>query len=81
MTGEYRIKLQTHTTPFALTTPKRTLQPRVKKLSESKITLNFDKCEFAKSEIKFHGEATDQNGVRCDPQKFKAITEIPQPSD
>ena len=33
MTGEYRIKLQPHTTPFALTTPRRiaiTLRPHVK---------------------------------------------------
>ena len=30
------------------------------------------------SEIKFLGQVIDQNGVRPDPQKFKAITEIPQ---
>ena len=56
--------------------PQRILE----KLSESKITLNYDKCEFAKSEIKFLGEAIDQNGVCCDPLKVKAITEIPQPN-
>ena len=57
--------------------PQRILE----KLSESKITLNYDKCEFAKSEIKFLGEAIDQNGVRCDPLKVKAITEISQPNN
>ena len=30
MTGEHHIKLQTRTTPFALTTPRRTLRPCVK---------------------------------------------------
>ena len=57
------------------------LQKVLEKLSESKITLNYDKCEFAKSEIKFLGQVIDQNGVRPDPQKVKAITEIPQPSN
>ena len=57
------------------------LQRVLEKLSESKITLNYDKCEFAKSEIKFLGQVMNQNGVRPDPQKIKAITEIPQPSN
>ena len=57
------------------------LESVLEKLSESKITLNYDKCEFAKSEIKFIGEVIDQNGVRPDPQKVKAITEIPQPNN
>ena len=43
----------------------------LEKLSESKITLNYDKCEFAKSEIKFLGQVIDQDGVRPDPQKVK----------
>ena len=50
-------------------------------LEKLKITLNYDKCEFAKSEIEFLGQVIDQNGVRPDPQKVKAITEIPQPSN
>ena len=57
------------------------LENVLEKLSESKITLNYDKCEFAKSEIKLLGLVIYQNGVRPDPQKVKAITEIPQPNN
>ena len=57
------------------------LESVLEKFSESKISLNYDKCEFAKSEIKFLGQVIDQNRVHPDPQKVKAITEIPQPNN
>ena len=59
----------------------RRLEMVLRKLSESKITLNREKCEFAQPEVKFLGQIIDQNGVHPDPLKVKAITDLPPPTD
>ena len=37
------------------------------------MTLNSEKCEFAKSRVKFLGHLIDQDGIRADPDKTSAI--------
>ena len=59
----------------------RRLEMVLRKLSESKITLNREKCEFAQPEVKFLGQIIDQNGVHPDPLKVKAITDMPPPTN
>ena len=52
----------------------------MRRLHEAGITLN-DKCEFAKSSIKFLGHIIDGNGIRPDPQKLEAIQNYPAPTN
>ena len=59
----------------------RRLEMVLRKLSESKITLNREKCEFAQPEVKFLGQIIDQNGVHPDPLKVKAVTDMPPPTN
>ena len=48
-------------------------------LQESGVTLNNDKCEFWKTELKFLGHMVSQDGVRADPDKTKAIVNMKAP--
>ena len=43
------------------------LEMVLRKLSESKVTLNWEKCKFAWAEMNFMGQITDQNGVHPNP--------------
>lgn len=38
------------------------------------------KCEFRKSKLLFLGHIVEENGIRPDPEKIAAITEMGQPS-
>ena len=48
-------------------------------LQKSGVTLNNDKCEFWKTELKFLGHMVSQDGVRADPDKTKAIINMKAP--
>ena len=37
------------------------------------MTLNFEKCLFVKSSVKFLGHVVDSSGIRPDPSKVSAI--------
>ena len=52
----------------------------LKRLHEAGITLN-DKCEFAKSSVKFLGHIIDGSGIRPDPKKLEAIQNYPAPTN
>jgi len=43
-------------------------------------TLNFDKCQFFKSSVKFLGHIISVNGISKDPEKIQAIQDFPRPS-
>ena len=43
-------------------------------------TLNAEKCEFSKSSIKFLGQIVNGDGIKPDPEKVKAITEMKEPT-
>ena len=45
------------------------------------VTLNQKKCEFRKSKLLFLGHIVEENGIRPDPEKIAAITEMGQPSN
>ena len=49
--------------------------------TECKITLIWEKCEFAQLEVKFLGQIIDQNGVHPDPLKGKAIKDMLPPTN
>ena len=50
---------------------------RVKK---SELKLNKDKCIFGAKELSFLGHVMSQDGVKPDPGKVEAITELPVPT-
>ncbi len=45
------------------------------------LRLNKDKCKIRQSELHYLGEVVDENGVRADPEKVKAITELKDPTN
>ena len=45
------------------------------------VTLNPDKCEFSKDQLKFLGHIINKDGVRADPAKIQAILDLQPPSN
>ncbi len=43
------------------------------------ITLNEEKCEFAKEEIDFFGHTISKHGIKPSPKKIEAIRRAPRP--
>ena len=52
-----------------------------RRLEDSGVTLNFEKCEFAKSSITYLGHVVSADGIRADPSKVRAIKQMQQPKD
>ncbi|UYV69315.1 K02A2.6-like, partial [Cordylochernes scorpioides] len=52
----------------------------LRKLQDSGLTLNREKCIFSVKEIKFLGHLITERGVLPDPNKVQAIREFPPPS-
>lgn len=44
------------------------------------LTVNMDKCVFARSSLKYLGYIVDKHGLRTDPEKVSAILNYPRPS-
>ena len=57
------------------------LEEVLAKIERSGMTLNKDKCEFAVQEVKFLGHILNKHGIRVDPEKERAIKEMPAPTD
>ena len=57
------------------------LQAVLQRLAESNITLNLDKCEFSKSEVKVLGNIVSADGISPDPEKIEAIVNLPAPKN
>ena len=53
----------------------------LQRLKDSGITLNPGKCLFSTSRLQYLGQVIDSDGIRKDPAKVKAITELPEPKD
>ncbi|XP_012938934.1 uncharacterized protein K02A2.6-like [Aplysia californica] len=51
------------------------------RLKERGVKLNKSKCKFDKDEIDFLGHIISGKGVRPDPSKVSAITEMPEPEN
>ena len=53
----------------------------LQRLKDSGIMLNPDKCLFSTSRLQYLGQVIDSDGIRKDPAKIRAITELPEPED
>ena len=53
----------------------------LKRILDAGITLNREKCEFAKSRILLLGHIVGQCGVQVDPERVKAINEMSPPEN
>lgn len=47
----------------------------------SNLKLNKDKCKIRLTEIQYIGHILSTDGLKPDPSKIRAITEMPQPQD
>ena len=50
-------------------------------IQESGLTLNPDKCEYGKKELKFWGILVNKEGVQPDPEKVEALEELEPPQN
>ena len=50
-------------------------------LAAAGVTLNKDKCEFYRNNIRFLGHLIDQDGIHADPDKVAAIVRLQPPSE
>lgn len=58
----------------------RALDHTLRKLHESGLTINAQKCEFSKSKITFFGHVFSSEGISPDPEKVKALRESKTPT-
>ena len=59
----------------------RRLESVVKRINKAGITLNSDKCEFSKRNVKFLGHIVDEMGIHPEPEKIQAIQQIKTPTN
>ena len=59
----------------------KNMRALIERSREQNITLNKDKMQLKKSEVRFLGHLLTTNGVQADPEKIHAITEMPKPTD
>ena len=57
------------------------LEAVLKRLLEAGVTLNLDKCVFSTKPVKFLGHFISWNGIEVDPDKVKAIADLPPPTN
>ncbi|UYV76630.1 K02A2.6-like [Cordylochernes scorpioides] len=58
-----------------------TLREVLRRLKNSGITLNKEKCQFGVSNVTFLGHYIDEYGIKADEKKVKAIAEMKPPTD
>lgn len=56
------------------------LKSVLKKLQEANLTINLEKCQFFRSELKYLGYVVDGTGLHTDPTKVEAIVNYKTPS-
>lgn len=50
-------------------------------ISDSGLKLNKAKCHFGKSEIQYFGHVISAGDMKPDPNKVKAVTQMPSPTN
>lgn len=50
------------------------------RLVSAGLTLNREKCQFCRTELRYLGYVVDKNGLHVDPDKVNAILQIPTPT-
>ena len=53
----------------------------LERIEAAGVTLNTDKCEFAKDHLKFLGHIISKDGVRADPTKTTAVLQMKPPKN
>ena len=53
----------------------------LKKLNVAGATLNAEKCEFSKKEVKFAGYILNEEGIKSDPEKTESIQDMDTPQN
>lgn len=56
------------------------LRDVMSRLSTAGVTLNMEKCQFSKTRISFLGHVLENNEVRPDREKLRAVAEMPNPT-
>ena len=59
----------------------RNLEALLRRCRERNIALNRDKLELKRKEIPFMGHVLTSHGAKMDPEKAKAVQEMPKPED
>ena len=59
----------------------QTLRALLTRLREKNLTLNRDKCEFNKTQLKFMGHVLSKDGVQPDLNKIKAVRDFETPKN
>lgn len=59
----------------------RVLEETMKRLTQAGLTLSQDKCYLCRPELKYLGFVVNELGLHVDPDKVKAILEIPSPKN
>lgn len=57
----------------------RVLSEVISRIHNSGLTLNREKCQFCREELKYLGYVINGQGLLVDPEKIRAILEIPNP--
>ena len=57
------------------------LEKVLKRIESAGVTLNPNKCEFSKLELKFLGHIINKQGVKADPAKTQAILDMQPPKN
>ena len=55
------------------------LERVLQRLQEAGLTLNQQKCQFSRSQVKFLGQIVDASGIQPDPDKVRAIQSVEPP--
>lgn len=51
------------------------------RLESANLTVNLNKCQFFRKQLKYLGHVIDEFGLRTDPDKVKAIVDFPTPTN
>ena len=51
-----------------------------KRIEDNGVTLNIEKCKFAKKKIQFLGHLLSKGGIEADPSKVETITQMEAPA-
>ena len=57
------------------------LKAVLQRCKEVNLTLNRDKCQFGMSQVTYLGHVINAQGISPDPERVRAITEMPPPQD
>lgn len=53
----------------------------IKRATEFNLKLSYDKCEIRQPQVSYVGHLITENGIRPDPNKTRALVDMPKPKD